>query len=366
MKRFILILLAIQLWGCKKNESELDPSEELGTQDFPKVNLGSKTISQVEVYRLPEIKDGNFIKQFEFDRDGVLWVGTFNGGIYRVKDNVATPYNTANSGLGSDIIRDIFIDHTNKVWVATLKGFSQFQNEQWITYDLSNTPLFDNYISEICINKSGDILLGNGRAGSGGLVLKRNGSWQKITPDNSELSSSIIEEIETTDNGDFWVGTGQWQGNGGLFRISEGKIINSYSSKNFNLLHNAVDNIEVIDNNAIWLGYNVPYLNTVGGIQTFNELTKHTSTFIPALTNKISNRVLSMKLSKDGDLWFSATIDNSGVAGLGVINKDGSIDILSSGTSGMASNIFIPYVTEDKNGNIFMAQGNSVYIVEKK
>lgn len=366
MKRFILILLAIQLWSCKKNESEGYAPENSGTQDFPKVIMGSKTILQVEVHRLQEIKEGNFINQIEFDQDGVLWAGTFNGGIYRVKDNVATVYNSANSGLGSDMINDIFIDHTNTVWVATLKGFSFFQDGKWITYDSSNTPLFDNYISEIGVNKSGDILLGNGRAGSGGLVLKRNGSWQKITPENSALPSSIIEEIEITENGDFWVGTCQYQGNGGLVRINAGKIIKSYNSKNFNLLYNAVDNIEVIDNDAVWLGYHVPYLNIGGGIQNINELTNHTSTLFPNATNKISNRILSMKFSKAGDLWFSASRDFSGVAGLGVISKNGSFDILSSGTTGMVSNIFIPSVTEDKNGNIFMANEKSVYKIEKK
>lgn len=362
MRKLFLILLAVQLVSCgDKNDNPT-----------PKHTIEGKTFIVDEVYKFNEIKEGNFITQFEFDTNGVLWVATFNGGVLRVENKEVTQYKADNADIGSDTINDLFIDPNNQVWIATNKGFSLFEKGEWRKYDTSNTPLFENYISEVGVNKSGDILVGNGRAGTGGMLLYSNGSWRTFTSENSAIPSTIIKEIETTSAGDFWVGTSMFQGKGGLVKVSDGAIEQVYDATTSGLLYNAVDNIELTDNDELWLGYSVLYHDIIGypdgGIQKLSPGSGDISSWFPYDTKQISNRILSIKLSKDGDLWFSSTSDElpNCIHGLGVLNKDGSFDILSAVNYEIAANIYIPWVTDDKDGSIFIANENRILKVTRK
>jgi len=170
MKKVFLILLLVQFASCKDKD------------DDPKPAIEGKTFIAEEVYKFNEIKEGNFITQFEFDNNNVLWIATFNNGVIRVENKAVTSYNADNSNIGSDNINDLFIDPNNQVWIATNKGFSVFENGSWRRYDTTNTSLFENFVSEIGVNRSGEILVGNGRAGSGGLLLYSNSTWKTFTP----------------------------------------------------------------------------------------------------------------------------------------------------------------------------------------
>jgi len=360
MKKLFIILFIVQFASCGDKN------------DNPKPTIEGETFIAEEIYKFNEIKEGNFITQFEFDKNNVLWVATFNSGVLRVENNAVTKFNVANSNIGSDTITDLFIDPNNQVWIATNKGFSLFEKGKWRKYDTSNTPLFENFISEIGVNHSGDILIGNGRAGTGGMLLYSNGSWQTFTPDNSSLPGSYINGIDISSKGDFWVGTGMFQGKGGLAKVSNGAIEQIHDATASGLLYNAVDVLELTEKDDVWLGYSVRYLDKMGypdgGIQKLNPGTGQILSWFPYDTKQISNRILSMKLSRDGDLWFSSVSDDvpNSLHGLGVLNKDGSFDILSAVNYDIAANIFIPWITSDKNGSIFIANENMILKVTRK
>ncbi|MDL5366847.1 diguanylate cyclase [Xanthomonas sp. NCPPB 2654] len=60
-----------------------------------------------------------------YEKDGVLWVGTFTGGLYRVdlKHDVAVRY-TDRKGLSSNVIYTILPDPQGRLWLSTNNGLS--------------------------------------------------------------------------------------------------------------------------------------------------------------------------------------------------------------------------------------------------
>ena len=163
-----------------------------------------------------------------------------------------------------------------------------------------------------------------------------------------------------------------YQGKGGLNKVSNCAIEQVYKTSASELLYNAVDNIELTENDDVWLGYSIFYIDKVGypdgGIQKLSQSTGKFSSWFPYETEQISNRILSMKYSSDGNLWFSSSSDDvpNSIHGLGVLNKDGSFDILSAINYDIAENIFIPWVTDDKNGSIYIANENMILKVTRK
>lgn len=52
------------------------------------------------------------------DRDGSLWIGTYGGGLTRMRDGAFTAL-TAKEGLPSDIVRTLYADRSGALWVGT-------------------------------------------------------------------------------------------------------------------------------------------------------------------------------------------------------------------------------------------------------
>ena len=68
------------------------------------------------------------------DTDGSLWVGTFRGGLLRFKDGRFTRY-TTQDGLPSDIICQILDDGLGKLWVGSYQGIFYLPKDAIKEYD---------------------------------------------------------------------------------------------------------------------------------------------------------------------------------------------------------------------------------------
>ena len=63
------------------------------------------------------------------DRDGVLWIGTYGGGINRFKDGRFTRYTTKN-GLFDDIAYQVLEDREGWLWVTCNKGLMRLSKRE--------------------------------------------------------------------------------------------------------------------------------------------------------------------------------------------------------------------------------------------
>jgi signal transduction histidine kinase/ligand-binding sensor domain-containing protein len=61
------------------------------------------------------------------DRDGGLWIGTFDQGLLRVRDGQIDSFSEAD-GLSGNYIRNLFEDREGNIWVATDNGLDRFRD----------------------------------------------------------------------------------------------------------------------------------------------------------------------------------------------------------------------------------------------
>jgi hypothetical protein len=217
------------------------------------------------------------------------------------------------------------------------------------------------------------VLLGVGDADAGGLLLRRGGHWQAITPTNSTLPSPLVHEIEVGGDASFWVASAQFQGNGGLSRVVAGEVTSVFDRARTGLLYNWVVVIAVAGDH-VWLGFAAPIYDepdvAEGGIQELQLGRGVPDTLYPADTRLISNRVRSLVWSKAGELWFTTSVDaNEGrcrtcVSGIGVIDTARRFHILSSLNADIAPNEFLPYIREAPDGTIHVARAERGQIVK--
>ncbi len=64
----------------------------------------------------------NNLTRIAMDKQGWLWIGTFDAGLVAIKDTNWIYLNNANSPLESNYIADILVDISNNKWIATNKG----------------------------------------------------------------------------------------------------------------------------------------------------------------------------------------------------------------------------------------------------
>ena len=73
------------------------------------------------------------VYQLQFDRDGVLWIGYYAGGIAALSGTSARVY-TVHDGLGEGPVRAIYQDRTGAIWAGTGTGLSRFRNGAWTNW----------------------------------------------------------------------------------------------------------------------------------------------------------------------------------------------------------------------------------------
>ncbi|MBR9919855.1 MAG: hypothetical protein GYB31_03385 [Bacteroidetes bacterium] len=121
----------------------------------------------------------NRVNCVELDLDGDIWVGTEQGVVvFECGNNVFDPscqgslriVEQDNFGaylLETENVRTIAVDGANRKWFGTDNGiFVQSPNgeEQVAFFDESNSPLFDNIISDIAINpETGEVIIGTNK-----------------------------------------------------------------------------------------------------------------------------------------------------------------------------------------------------------
>src|SRR5208282_5623847 len=61
------------------------------------------------------------------DRQGSLWIGTLNQGIYRIQGDQVDHFRSSD-GLSGDAVSDLFQDHEGNIWIVTSRGIDNFHD----------------------------------------------------------------------------------------------------------------------------------------------------------------------------------------------------------------------------------------------
>src|SRR5271170_2671557 len=133
------------------------------------------------------------------DRQGGLWIGTENQGLYHVLHGLADHYG-ASDGLSDDAIINIYEDQEGSVWVATSGGLDRFHPLKVTTLSPRDGFLSNQIQSVAHISKNNTAFTGRD-----GLSLLRNG---RISNVNAQLGfpGKLGTSMFVDRNGTLWVG----------------------------------------------------------------------------------------------------------------------------------------------------------------
>jgi ligand-binding sensor domain-containing protein/serine phosphatase RsbU (regulator of sigma subunit) len=165
-------------------------------------------------YNIKEDKFGNYIvpqltSYFSItslleDNSGNIWVGTYNGGLYRyiISESRMVFYDLIREGLKSNFVSCITEDSHGRIWAGTFGGgIAVFDGGKILKYDESN-GLEAAKIYDIIEDREGNMLIAdydNGLTIYKGNILTVN--------DKSILPDSTVNAIYQDKSGTMWFGT---------------------------------------------------------------------------------------------------------------------------------------------------------------
>lgn len=164
---------------------------------------------------------GNSIFTILQSSSGVIWLGTYSGGLYRlIYDQSSENYQTTNfryktgdsTSISSNIIRSIIEDHQGNLWIGTGNGLNKLTaSEQksthptFIRYQNSDREgaISHDYILSLLCSEKGEIWVGTF---GGGLnkYLSKSDSFH-FFQEKDGLPNNVIKGILEDDHGQLWL-----------------------------------------------------------------------------------------------------------------------------------------------------------------
>jgi signal transduction histidine kinase/ligand-binding sensor domain-containing protein/CheY-like chemotaxis protein len=259
-------------------------------------------------------------------RDGSLWIGTYGGGLTRLKDGTFTTY-TTRDGLAHDVVFALCEDGKGNLWIGTHGGgLSRWRDGRFTTLSTKD-GLSHNFVRAIHEDRQGDLWIGT----DGGGLNRLRGGQVTVFAKPEGLPSDIILSIREDRHGSLWVGTFD----GGLSRRRDGRFT-TYARKE-GLPSNAVYAISEDRDGSLWVG-------THGG-----GLSRWDGRRFTSLTTEYGlgdGGVRAIYEDREGSLWI-------GTAGSGLHRiKDGKFTTFTT-EEGLSSNLVYP-VYEDPAGDVWV------------
>lgn len=103
----------------------------------------------------------NYIISLKVDRDGIVWCGTWGGGLARFDGTSWRNYTTAD-GLPADHIFMLYIDPQGQLWIGTSKGLARYDkdNDSFSVMTMTDGLFADNVFS-MASGKDGTLWVGS-------------------------------------------------------------------------------------------------------------------------------------------------------------------------------------------------------------
>ncbi len=247
---------------------------------------------------------------------------------------------TPEDGLANHQVRMVAKDQKGFIWLATADGLQRFDGYEFQTFQdttQQSNILNSNIIRAVFVDSQDNVWVGTRGAG-----LKRYGKGKFETfqhdPKNPEsLSQNDIEAIAEDPHGNIWIGTRK----GGLCKFRDGKFTHFLpdSSNANSLSHRAVFSLWVDKKGTLWVGTYGGGLNRMNPDGSFTQF-RHE----PANPNSISgDYIIALTEDKHQNLWIGTW-----QTGLNKF-KNEQFERINPENSGLNSHSVLSIV-EDKNG----------------
>ena len=146
------------------------------------------------------------------DREGALWVGTYDRGIYRIHGDVVDHFDRTN-GLSGDWVNDIAEDREGDLWVVTMQGVDRFAKTPVASVSIAE-GLCSMEVDSVLASRDGSIW-----TGGDGALTRLHDDGVTCFRSGRELPGSQVTSLFEDHAGRLWVGLDQglWLYQGGRF-----------------------------------------------------------------------------------------------------------------------------------------------------
>ncbi|MGB5326745.1 MAG: two-component regulator propeller domain-containing protein [Gammaproteobacteria bacterium] len=134
------------------NTFNTDPATMSSHHARQKVEMG---LQQVDTAYNP-----NYIVSLEVDKDGIVWVGTWGGGLARFDGERFINY-TVRDGLPSNHVFMLHEDRQGILWVGTSNGLAQFNNGRFSNNLSTHDGLFSNTVFSMDTQQNQTLWIGS-------------------------------------------------------------------------------------------------------------------------------------------------------------------------------------------------------------
>jgi ligand-binding sensor domain-containing protein len=135
------------------------------------------------------------------DRDGSLWVGTLNQGIYRIRGNKVDHFR-GSDGLSGDAVSGLFQDREGNIWIVTSRGIDNFHDIRVASFS-TRQGLGADQVNSVLASRDGTVWIGNYN-----LDVLRMGKITSIQQRNGLPGQEVTSLLEDR-TGRLWVGVDQ-------------------------------------------------------------------------------------------------------------------------------------------------------------
>jgi len=159
----------------------------------------------------PELLATDRIRQFHAMRDGTLFIATAGGGLLRIDGDRVTRF-TTRDGLPSDRIWAIEDDGDGGLWVATHGGgVVRWRNGRVVQRITTGLP--NDVARAVLRDTDGRLWIGTD---GGGVVVWQNGAIVRSVTTRDGLPNDYVRTLLRDSNGSLWIGTdnglARWRG----------------------------------------------------------------------------------------------------------------------------------------------------------
>ncbi len=213
------------------------------------------------------------------DRDGELWVGTINDGIFKIHDGKADQFRAAD-GLSSDSVNGFYQDREGDLWVATARGIDRFHNIDVASFSIREGLTADE-VGSVLASRNGTVWIGNVRA----LDFLRQGKLSEIK-EGRGLPGRVVTSLLEDHTGRLWAGVD------GKLTVQENGQFREIKKRDGTSLGVVAAMTEDVEH-YIWVETTTPALFRVQDLQVQEEIDP------PAIP-----RTLSLAADPTGGIWM--------------------------------------------------------------
>jgi ligand-binding sensor domain-containing protein/serine phosphatase RsbU (regulator of sigma subunit) len=236
-----------------------------------------------------------YIKFFQEDRDGNLWIGANEGGV--IMFNMKTGKFEAQPYINSILYRGgqvtaMEVDNKNNLWIGTVQGVAvgTINEQNFQRYTLLDSLTIFNITALYC-DPNGDMWIGTEPRGNKPGLIKfesKNEDFKLVSAFKGVIPKSLVMD----QRGILWVGTGE-----GLIAYRNDSIIYTVTHDD-GLLSDNINLLASGDDGSIYIGTNYGLNRFIPGTKQIFSYTERNG--FPGIETK-QNAVFK---SPDGNLWF--------------------------------------------------------------